>query len=158
RTQSRSARSTWHRRLCRTWTRQAPGSGKRKSWWTADATDAQKDRRRRLRNALPIEKASGGTGVWTDQTGTRLSPVPVARRQESTCRVGHDLHHPQSLETFHPRKGRLRRLPCNKWPGRNAYLDGLLGIANPPSTSSLARPSMSRPVSLVGVALDPGYQ
>ena len=116
RTQSRSARSTWYRRLCRTWTRQAPGSGKRKSWWTADATDAQKDRRRRLRNALPIEKASGGTGVRTDQTGTRLPPVPVARRQESTCRVGHDLHHPQSLETFHPRKGRLRRLPCNKCP------------------------------------------
>src|SRR6476659_2689812 len=114
RTQSRSARSTWYRRLCRTWTRQAPGSGKPKSWWTADATDAQKDRRRRLRNALPIEKASGGTGVWTDQTGTRLSPVPVARRQESTCRVGHDLHHPQSSETFHTRKGRLRRLPCNK--------------------------------------------
>src|SRR4029077_7563237 len=109
-----SARSTWYRRLCRTWTRQAPGSGKPKSWWTADATDAQKDRRRRLRNALPIEKASGGTGVWTDQTGTRLSPVPVARRQESTCRVGHDLHHPQSSETFHTRKGRLRRLPCNK--------------------------------------------
>jgi hypothetical protein len=34
----------------------------------ADATDAQKDRRRRLRNALPIEKASGGAGVRTDQT------------------------------------------------------------------------------------------
>ena len=29
RTQSRSARSTWYRWLCRTWTRQAPGSGKR---------------------------------------------------------------------------------------------------------------------------------
>ena len=28
----------------------------------------RKDRRRRLRNALPIEKASGGTGVRTDQT------------------------------------------------------------------------------------------
>src|SRR5712671_2138352 len=70
----------------------------------------------KIRNALPIEKASGGTGVRTDQTGTRLPPVPVARRRESTCRVGHDLHHPQSLETFHPRKGRLRRLPCNKCP------------------------------------------
>ena len=35
---------------------------------------------------------------------------------ESTCRVGHDLHHPQSPETFHPRKGRLRRLPSNKCP------------------------------------------
>jgi hypothetical protein len=46
----------------------------------------------------------------------RLPPVSVARRQESTCRVGHDLHHPQSPETFHPRKGRLRRLPCNKCP------------------------------------------
>ena len=63
RSQSQSARSTWYRRLCRTWTRPAPDSGKRKSWWTADATDAQKDRRRRLRNALPIEKASGGAGV-----------------------------------------------------------------------------------------------
>ena len=67
-------------------------------------------------NALPVEKASGGAGVRTDQTGTRLPPVSVARRQESTCRVGHDLHHPQSPETFHPRKGRLRRLPCNKCP------------------------------------------
>ena len=116
RSQSRSARSTWYRRLCRTRTRQAPDSGKRKSWRTADATDAQKDRRRRLRNALPIEKASGGTGVRTDQTGTRLPPVPVAGRQESACRVGHDLHRPQSPEAFHPRKGRLRRLPCNKCP------------------------------------------
>jgi hypothetical protein len=51
-----------------------------------------------------------------NQTGARLPPVPVARRRESTCRVGHDLHHPQSPETFHPRKGRLRRLPCNKCP------------------------------------------
>ena len=48
--------------------------------------------------------------------GTRLPPVSVARCQESTCQVGHDLHHPQSLETFHPRKGRLSRLPCNKCP------------------------------------------
>src|SRR5204862_4846834 len=111
----------------RTWTRQAPGSGKRKSWWTADATDAQKDRRRRLRNALPIEKASGGAGVRTDQTGTRLPPVPVARRQESTCRVGHDLHHPQSPETFHPRKGRLRRLPCNKCPAAMPIWTGYEG-------------------------------
>src|SRR5262249_9376115 len=105
---SRSARCTWYRWLCRTWTRQASGSGKRKSWWTADATDAQKDRRRRLRNPLPIEKASGGTGVRTDQTGTRLPPVPVARRRESTCRVGHDLHHPQPPEAVRPRKGRRR--------------------------------------------------
>ena len=96
----KSARRTWYRRLCRTWTRPAPDSGKRKSWWTADATDAQKDRRRRLRNALPIEKASGGAGVRTDQTGTRLPPVSVARRQESTCRVGHDLHHPHLLKLF----------------------------------------------------------
>ncbi len=27
--------------------------------------------------SLPIEKASGGTGVRTDQTGTRLPPVPL---------------------------------------------------------------------------------
>jgi hypothetical protein len=97
----RSARSTGYRWLCGTWTRPAPDSGgKRKSWWTAD--NAQKDRRRRLRNALPIEKASGGTGVRTDQTGTRFPPVPVARRRESTCRVGHDLHHPQPPEAVRP--------------------------------------------------------
>src|SRR5450830_789795 len=83
---------------------------------TADATDAKKDRRRRLRNALPIEKASGGTGVRTDQTGTRLPTVPVAGRRESACRVGHDLHRSQPPEAVHPRKGRLRRLPCNKCP------------------------------------------
>ena len=116
RTQSQSAPGTWYRRLCPAWTRPAPDSGKRKSWWTADATDAQKDRRR-LASETPYRlKASGGAGVRTDQTGTRLPPVSVARRQQSTCRVGHDLHHPQSPETFHPRKGRLRRLPCNKCP------------------------------------------
>ena len=32
RSQSQSARSTWYRRLCRTWTRPAPDSCKRKSW------------------------------------------------------------------------------------------------------------------------------
>ena len=51
-----SARRTWYRWLCRTWTRQAPGSGKRKSWWTADATDAQKDRRRRLETPYRLRK------------------------------------------------------------------------------------------------------
>jgi hypothetical protein len=41
---------------------------------------AQCERRRwRLRNALPIEKASGGTGVRTDQTGARLPPVLLLR-------------------------------------------------------------------------------
>src|SRR5471032_3100526 len=83
RIQSRSARSTRHRRLCRARTRQAPDSRERKSRRTADPTDAKQDRRRRLRNTLPIAKASGGTGVRTDQTGTWLPPVPVARRRES---------------------------------------------------------------------------
>ena len=32
--------------------------------------------------------------------GTRLPPVSVARRQESTCRVGHDLHHLLKLFTL----------------------------------------------------------
>ena len=36
--------------------------------------------------------------------------------KQRRCPVGHDLHHPQSPETFHLRKGRLRRLPCNKCP------------------------------------------
>ena len=40
----------------------------------------------------------------------------LLRGVKSACRVGHDLHHPQSPETFHPRKGRLRRLPRNKCP------------------------------------------
>ena len=40
RSQSRSARSPWYRRLCRTRTGQAPDGGKRQGWWTADATDA----------------------------------------------------------------------------------------------------------------------
>ena len=65
-----------------------------------------------------------GAGVRTDQTGTWLPPVSVARRQESTCRVGHDLHHPQSPETFHPRKGRLRRQPCNKCPAAMSIWTG----------------------------------
>src|SRR2546422_5664976 len=64
----------------------------------------------RLRNTLPIEKASGGTCVRTDQTGARLPPVPVAGYRKSACRVGHDLHRPQPPEAVHPRKGRLRRL------------------------------------------------
>src|SRR5208282_988488 len=98
RSQSRSARSTWYRRLCRARPRQAPDRGKRQGWWTADATDAKKDRRRRLRNALPIEKASGRAGVRTNQTGPRLPPVPAAKRRKSACRVGHDLHRPQPPE------------------------------------------------------------
>src|SRR5436305_1439594 len=72
--------------------------------------EAEKERRRRLRNTLPIEKASGGTCVRTDQTGARLPPVPVAGYRKSACRVGHDLHRPQPPEAVHPRKGRLRRL------------------------------------------------
>ena len=39
--------------------------------------------------------------LWT-YDGT-LQRIHHARRRESTCRVGHDLHHPQSPETFHPR-------------------------------------------------------
>src|SRR6267143_1434079 len=95
-------------------TRQAPDSRERKNWRTADPTDAKEDRRWRLRNALPIEKASGGTGVRTDQTGARLPPVPVAERRESACRVGHDLHHPQPPQAVQPRKRRVRPLLCNK--------------------------------------------
>jgi len=34
-----------------------------------------------------IAKASSGTSVRTDQTGTRLPPVPVAGRRESAGRV-----------------------------------------------------------------------
>src|ERR1700682_735610 len=78
--------------------RQAPDSRERKNWRTADATDAKEDRRRRLRNALPIAKASGGTGVRTDQTGARIPPVPVARRRKSARRVGNDLHRPHPPE------------------------------------------------------------
>src|SRR5204863_6036312 len=103
-------RSTRDRRLRLARTRQAPDSRERKNWWTVDPTDAKKDRRRRLRNTLPIEKASGGTCVRTDQTGARLPPVPVAGYRKSACRVGHDLHRPQPPEAVHPRKGRLRRL------------------------------------------------
>src|SRR6201999_111938 len=103
---------------------QAPDSSERKNRRTADPTDAKEDRRRRLRNTLPIEKASGGTGVWTDQTGSRLPPVPVAGRRQSARRMGHHLHHPQPPEAVHPRKRSLSRLISTKCP--NAYLDGLL--------------------------------
>src|ERR1019366_1974417 len=118
RIQSRSARSTRRRRLCRARTRQAPDSSERKRRRTADPTDAKEDRRRRLRNTLPIAKASGGTGVRTDQTGTRLPPLPLAGRRESACRMGHNLHHPQPPEAVHPRKGSLSRLTCNKCPSQ----------------------------------------
>src|SRR5258705_1328277 len=109
RIQSRSARSTRRRRLCRARTRQAPDSSERKNRRTVDPTDAKEDRRRRLRNTLPIAKASGGTGVRTDQTGTRLPPVPVAGRRESACRMGLDLHDPQPREAVHPRTSSLPR-------------------------------------------------
>ncbi len=112
RIQSRSARSTSRRRLCRARTRQAPDSSARKNRRTADPTDAKEDRRRWLRNTLPIEKASGRTGVRTDQTGPRLPPVPVAGRRKSARRVGHDLHRPQRPEAVHPRNGCLSRLTC----------------------------------------------
>ena len=122
--QSRSARSTRYRRLRRTRTRQAPDSRERENRRTADPADAKEDRRWRLQNALPIEKASGGTGVRTDQTGTRLPPVPVAGRRESARRMGHDLHHPQPPEAVHPRKRRLSRLPCNKCPSQRPIWTG----------------------------------
>src|SRR4029077_18393416 len=121
---SGSARSTRYRRLRRTRTRQAPDSRERKNRRTADPTDAKEDRRWRLRNALPIEKASGGTGVRTDQTGTQLPPVPVAGRRESARRMGHHLHHPQPPEAVHPRKRRLSRLPCNKCPTQRPIWTG----------------------------------
>src|SRR5271169_5197859 len=98
--------------------RQVPNSSERKNRRTADPTDAEEDRRRRLQNTLPIEKASGGTGVRTDQAGSRLPPVPVAGRRESARRMGHDLHHPQPPEAVHPRKGSLSPLPCNKCPSQ----------------------------------------
>jgi hypothetical protein len=116
RTQSRGAGSTWYRRLYRTWTRQAPDRSERKNRRTADPTDAKEDRRRRLRNTLPIEKASGGTGVRTDQTGTRLPLVPVAGRGESACRMGHDLHRPQPPEAVHPRNGSLSLRNSQSFP------------------------------------------
>src|SRR5258708_23704303 len=118
RIQSRSARSTRHRRLCRARARQAPDSSERKNRRTADPTDAKEDRRRRLRNTLPIEKASGGTSVRTDQTGTRLPPVPVARPRESARRMGHDLHRPQPPQAVQPRKHSVCRLTCNKCPSQ----------------------------------------
>src|SRR6478672_7831179 len=107
-----AARSTSHRRLCRAWTRQAPDRSERKNRRTADPTDAKEDRRWRLRNALPIEKASGGTGVRTDQAGARIPPIPVAGRRKSACRMGHDLHRPQPPEAVHPRKCSPSRLTC----------------------------------------------
>jgi hypothetical protein len=111
-----NARSTRHRRLRRARARQAPDSSERKNRRTADPTDAKEDRRRRLRNTLPIEKASGGTSVRTDQTGTRLPPVPVARPGESARRMGHDLHRPQPSQAVQPRKRSVSRLTCNKCP------------------------------------------
>jgi len=79
---SGTARSTRYRRPYRARRRQAPDSRERKSRRAADATDAEEDRRRRLRNTLPIENASGGTGVRTDQTGawpgaTETAPRPI---------------------------------------------------------------------------------
>src|ERR1700758_5220589 len=91
-------------------------SSESKNRRTADPTDAKEDRRRRLRNTLPIEKASGGTGVRTDQTGSRLPPVPVAGRRQNARRMGHHLPPPQPPEAVHPRKGRLSRLLSNKRP------------------------------------------
>ena len=64
---------------------QRQAEGRKKPGKPAAPTE---DRRRRLRNTLPVEKASGGTGVRTDQTGARIPPVPVAWRRKSTCRVG----------------------------------------------------------------------
>ena len=76
-------------------------------------------------NALPIEKSKWWSRCFRQiKQGTRLPPVSVARRQESTCRVGHDLHHPQSPGNFFTHA----RLPeaAAQMPGRDAYLDGLL--------------------------------
>ena len=66
----------------RTWTRPAPDSGKRKSWWTADATDAQKIDDGGFETPYRLRKQVVEPVFGTDQTGTRLPPVSVARRQE----------------------------------------------------------------------------
>ena len=58
-----------------------------------------KDRRRRLRNALP---------AWwepvPDRSNRHAASASFVARSSATCRPGHDLHHPQSPEAFHPRK------------------------------------------------------
>jgi Methyltransferase domain len=45
--------------------------------------------------------------------------------------VGHDLHHPQSPETFHPSQRPPEAATVQQMPGRDAYLDGLLGLLKP---------------------------
>jgi hypothetical protein len=138
-----------------TWTRQAPDRRKRENLRTADPTDAKKDRRRRLRNSLPIEKASGGTGVRTDQTGAGLPPVPIAGRRKSACRVGHDLHRRQPPEAVHPPKRCLSRLLCNKCQARclSRQAPGLLSPARRarPRSPPVPQPSPARSGPTAGV-------
>jgi hypothetical protein len=81
---------------------------------TALPTDAQKDRRRRLRNALPIEKEVMEPVFGQIKQARGFRQFLLRGVEKVRAEWVHDLHHPQSPETFHPRKGRLRRLPCNK--------------------------------------------
>ena len=58
----------------------------------------------RTAKSVQAAKADRRAGVRTDQAGTRLPPVPVAWRRESTRRMGVDLHRPQPHQA---RQGRL---------------------------------------------------
>ena len=110
RSQSQSARSTWYRRLCRTWTRPAPDSGKRKSWWTADATDAQKDRRRRLRNALEFVRKHY-LGLHSFRSMRRME---ASLRKASALR----LRHSQSLASLRHRPSQAKVRSTSQRLGR----------------------------------------
>ena len=87
----------------------------------ADAGHAAQAQAGGMAQPLPAEEADRGAGVRTDQAGTRLPPVPAARRREGACRVGADLHRPQPHQA---RQGSLSRLSSPKMPVRNAIWTG----------------------------------
>ena len=119
--QSRSVGGARHRRLHRNRTGQAPDRQQRQSRRPVDAGDAKKDRRRRVRDALPVTKADCRTGVRADQTSPRLPSVPVAGRRTSARRMGIALHRPQPPQA---RPSRVRGLSSRKMPNPRAIWTG----------------------------------
>jgi len=55
-----------------------------------------------------------------------ITYIPMAHGfvRQSARRVGNDLHRPQPPEAVQPRKGRLRRLRCNKHPSPHPIWTG----------------------------------
>ena len=112
--QSRRPARTHHPALHRHRPRQASRQRRPSARRPTHPSDAAKAEAGRVAKPVQTEEADRRAGVRADQTGARLPPVPVARRRESACGVGDDLHRPQPRQA---RQGRVSELSLQNQPG-----------------------------------------